>query len=79
MKLSIERWLTGCILIVCLVICNEIDSIHAQRTFLDKFINDYHKFRAGLFKFIGRSDNEQAYLWSLKRQVKPIIKIQAIK
>lgn len=41
----------------------------AQRTFLDKFVNEYRSFRGGLFNIIGRSDTESSYYWNLKRQV----------
>lgn len=64
-----ERWLVICIAIMCLIFCCQISTIHAQRTFLDKFISDYRRFRIGLFKFVGRSDTDAAYLWSFKRQV----------
>lgn len=69
MAILFKRWLFICVAIVCVIICNQISTIHAQRTFLDKFINEYRKFRVGLFKFVGRSDTDAAYMWSLKRQV----------
>lgn len=69
MKLSIKRWLVVYIYTVCLIILCEIGTIQTQRTFLDKFVNEYRKFRVGLFKFVGRSDTDAAYQWSLKRQV----------
>lgn len=69
MKLSFKRMLTIYVYIICLLIVCEIDTINAQRTFLDKFINEYRIFRGGLFKFVGRSDTDSAYLWNLKRQV----------
>lgn len=69
MAILFERWLIICIAIVYLIICCQISTINAQRTFLDKFINEYRKFRIGLFKFVGRSDTDAAYSWSLKRQV----------
>lgn len=68
MEFKKRHW-TFYIYIVCLIILFEINSVHTQRTFLDKFINGYRKFRVGLFKFVGRSDTDAAYLWSLKRQV----------
>lgn len=69
MAILFERWLIVGIAIICLIICGHISTIQAQRTFLDNFINEYRKFRIGLFKFVGRSDTDAAYLWSLKRQV----------
>lgn len=69
MELSIKRLLTLCTVIICSLISCEIGVINAQRTFLDKFINEYRSFRGGLFKFVGRTDTNAAYLWSLKRQV----------
>lgn len=69
MAIKLERWLIVCIAIVYLIICCHISTIHAQRTFLDSFINEYRKLRIGVFKFIGRSDNDAAYKFNLKRQV----------
>lgn len=69
MKLSTKRWLMVYIYIIAFIILCEIGAVHSQRTFLDKFINEYRKFRVGLFKFIGRSDTDAAYQWNLKRQV----------
>lgn len=69
MAISFERWLIMSIAIAYLIICCQISTIDAQRTFLDNFINEYRIFRIGLFKFVGRSDTDAAYMWSLKRQV----------
>lgn len=69
MELSLKRLFTIGVYIVCALIVCEIGKISAQRTILDKFINEYRSFRGGLFKFVGRSDTESAYLWNLKRQV----------
>lgn len=69
MELSLKRLFTIGVYILCVFIVCEIGKISAQRTILDKFINEYRSFRGGLFKFVGRSDTESAYLWNLKRQV----------
>lgn len=69
MELSLRRLFTIGVYIMCVFIVCEIGRISAQRTILDKFINEYRSFRGGLFKFVGRSDTESAYLWNLKRQV----------
>lgn len=69
MELLLKRELIVCICILCTIIEYEISPVSAQRTFLDKFVNEYRTFRGGLFKFIGRSDTDAAYVWSLKRQV----------
>lgn len=70
MELSLNRLLAVCVYIMCVFVVCEIGTISSQRTILDKFIDEYRKFRGGLFKFVGRSDTESAYLWNLKRQVK---------
>lgn len=75
MELSLKRLFTIGVYIMCVFIVCEIDKISAQRTILDKFINEYRSFRGGLFKFVGRSDTESAYLWNLKRQVTTTIKM----
>lgn len=69
MKISLMRLITVCAYVISLTIVCEISTVIAQRTFVDKFINEYRSFRGGLFNFVGRSDNEAAYLWNLKRQV----------
>lgn len=69
MELSLKRLLIVCAYTICVLIVCEIGTISAQRTILDKFIDEYRKFRGGLFKFVGRSDTESSYLWNLKRQV----------
>lgn len=60
------------IIVVCFIgasIILDVKPVNAQRTFLDKFINEYRSLRGGLFKFIGRSDTDSSYYWNLKRQV----------
>lgn len=69
MELSLKRLVTLFSYVIVVGSLYEFSAIHAQRTFLDKFINEYRAFRGGLFKFIGRSDTDAAYSWSLKRQV----------
>lgn len=69
MELLFKRQFVVCICMFYVLIEYEICTVNAQRTFLDKFINEYRTFRGGLFKFIGRSDTDAAYIWSLKRQV----------
>lgn len=69
MELSLTRLLTVYMYINCVLIVCEIGKINAQRTFLDKFITEYRTFRGGIFKFVGRTDTDSAYLWNLKRQV----------
>lgn len=69
MELLLKRQFIVSICIIYLVNDYEICTVNAQRTFLDKFINEYRTFRGGLFKFVGRSDTDSAYIWSLKRQV----------
>lgn len=60
------------IFVVCFIgasILLDVKPVDAQRTLLDKFINEYRSLRGGLFKFIGRSDTDSSYYWNLKRQV----------
>lgn len=51
------------ILILACFIC-----VQAQKTSLDRYINEYRSFRNSLFKLIGRSDTDAIYSWNLKRQ-----------
>ncbi|XP_031640385.1 phospholipase B1, membrane-associated [Contarinia nasturtii] len=68
MKVSFKRLITIWAYIIGLMIVSKISTVSAQRTFFDKFINEYRSFRGGIFKFVGRSDTEAAYLWNVKRQ-----------
>lgn len=52
--------------IFVLILANFV-CVQAQRTSLDKFINEYRVFRSTLFKLVGRTDTDPAYLWNLKR------------
>lgn len=63
------------IFVACFIgafILSDVKPVDAQRTFLDKFINEYRSLRGGLFKYIGRSDTESSYYWNLKRQVNAV-------
>lgn len=42
--------------------------VQAQKTSLDQYIKEYRAIRGSLFKLIGRSDTESAYLWNLRRE-----------
>lgn len=42
--------------------------VQAQRTSFDRYIKEYRAIRSSLFKLIGRSDTESAYLWNLRRE-----------
>lgn len=50
--------------------------VQTQKTSLDRYLPEYRTFRESLFKIIGRSDTDAAYLWNLKRQKvqKPLAK-----
>lgn len=70
MELSPKWLLAICANLICLIGLCEIGMINAQRTYLDlKYINEYRSLRGGLFKYIGRTDTDSAYLWNLRRQV----------
>lgn len=68
--MELKRISTLCVyIIISLLLLCYIRQTNAQRTILDKFINEYRALRGTLFKFIGRSDTDSAYIWNLKRQV----------
>lgn len=68
-RMSIVRF--AFVVILASFIC-----VQAQRTSLDRYINEFRSFRESLFRIIGRSDTDSAYLWNLKRQKvqKPLAK-----
>lgn len=71
MRLSVKlrRFLVVGVYIVSISILLDVSRVDAQRSFLEKFINEYRVLRGGLFKFIGRSDTDASYYYNYKRQV----------
>lgn len=63
-------------LIILILLSVIVIIVNSQRTSLDAFVKEYRILRNGLFKFIGRSDTNESYLWNMKRRrvQKPVAK-----